>query len=141
MPFQSWSDGLYLAKTDSLKVGGLVQHYGIIDIGNCFEFSQSNGEMPLVYHMTSEGLRIDWLSDTGCGGNPTDWEITDEIVDVEYAKGRLLEASENPDYDLFGNNCEHFANYIATGMRSSGQLRGVVIIGAVVFVLSRLFKK
>ena len=51
-------------------------------------------------------------------------------MDVPLLIARLREAWQNPCYDLLGNNCEHFARYIAYGKRESIQLQWVVI-GAV----------
>ena len=31
-------------------------------------------------------------------------------------------------YDLFGNNCEHFARYVALGNRESTQVQGAVVL-------------
>ncbi|MDR1789540.1 MAG: lecithin retinol acyltransferase family protein [Opitutaceae bacterium] len=38
------------------------------------------------------------------------------------AKERIIEASKNPKYDLFGNNCEHFAKYVAFDKKESGPI-------------------
>jgi hypothetical protein len=34
------------------------------------------------------------------------------------------------NYDLFGNNCEHFARFVASGTKESKQLQVVVLLGA-----------
>jgi hypothetical protein len=39
-----------------------------------------------------------------------------------------------PGYDLFGNNCEHLARFVATGLRESHQVRGYCLIGALLTV-------
>jgi hypothetical protein len=50
------------------------------------------------------------------------------VTDEQFALQRLKVAAANPDYDLFGNNCEHFARFVATGVRESTQLRAAVVV-------------
>jgi len=62
---------------------------------------------------------MDWLINTGI------WDIIGQ-VDYCYlgvAIARLKAAIKNSDYDLFFNNCEQFARYIAEGEHYSTQLR------------------
>lgn len=40
----------------------------------------------------------------------------------------VWEALRRPSYDLFGNNCENFARYVATGKRESTQVQAVGIL-------------
>jgi len=47
---------------------------------------------------------------------------------------RVHEALQNPGYEIFGNNCEHFARFATTGRRESGQLQAVVGVAALVAV-------
>ena len=119
MSYQGFEDGLYLAKQSSEKLSSVIQHFGIIDVGNRFNHQQANGSHPIVYHKTLEGIQINWLQDTGL------WDIIEKITDEKKANQMLLKALENPDYDLFSNNCEHFANMIAKGKKESKQLQAV----------------
>lgn len=66
------------------------------------------------------------LSSTG------NWEIVGRVRDdqINNAIQRIHEALRNPKYDLFGNNCEHFARYVTTGVKESKQLQGAVAIAA-----------
>ena len=116
MPYQNYPDGLYLLKQPSEKNGIAIDHYGIIDIGNVLDHPQLDGSHPVVIHQTPPNIRINWLKDTG------HWNILGKVVDVPSAKMRLREAFTNPRYDLFGNNCEHFARFVAMNQHSSGQL-------------------
>jgi len=54
-----------------------------------------------------------------------------KIADERDAVRRLLAACENPAYSVVGNNCEHFARYIATGVRESHQVQLIGFIGAI----------
>ncbi len=59
-----------------------------------------------------------------------------EIYVVQYKKGsffspsviveRAISKLGKPDYNLFGNNCEHFAHWCKTGTKRSGQVHNVI---------------
>lgn len=121
MPYQGLRNGLYLLKQKSIEKG--VEHYGILDIGNLLQLKEARQALqPVVVHQTMPSIRYDWLQDTGS------WTIEGKIFDEEYALSRIREAFKNPDYDLFINNCEHFARYVATGVRESRQVQAGVIL-------------
>ncbi len=121
MPYQGHADGLYLVKQRSAGKSG-VEHYGILNIGN--RLGDQPAAKPVVYHNTPPGLRADWLHDTGT------WTIVGRITDEALGVARLRAAWANPSYDMLGNNCEHFALYVATGERKSPQVRsGVALVG------------
>lgn len=120
MPYMNLNDGLYLLRKDSEKFG--LHHYGILDVGNRIRHPRVRGEQPVVIHQTPPTIRIDWLQSTG------PWEIHQRITDETEAIQRMNQAFSNPSYDLFGNNCEHFARYVATGVRESTQLQAAGFI-------------
>lgn len=127
------SNGLYLIKQKCQLKGFLVDHYGILDIGNrlCLPV---NGNAPVVIHQTPPRVRTDWLDNTG------QWDLMGQILDEPRAIARINKALENDMYDLFGNNCEHFARFVASGSRESTQLQGIgLFIGmlAIVIVLAK----
>jgi hypothetical protein len=116
MPYQKLSDGFYLLRQWSSAKG--VWHFGILDVGNRIKNTHvKRGSQPIVIHQTPPTLRLEWLSDTGT------WELLGRIEDQKFAKLRIEEAAKNPTYDLFANNCQHFATYVATGVRQSPQLQ------------------
>lgn len=119
MPYQGYMDGLYLVKQRSQTK--VVDHYGILDIGNRLRHPHADGINPTVLHQTPPQVRIDWFQDTGT------WEVLGQITDEAMAMNRLAQAAQNPNYDLFGNNCEHFARFVASGKRESTQLRAAAI--------------
>ncbi len=121
MPRNRLSDGLYLIKQKCTVKGVLIDHYGILDIGNRLELSVDHN-LPVVIHQTPPRIRTDWLADTG------KWEFITKITDEPYAMVRIKKALENDAYDLFGNNCEHFARFVATGLRESKQLQTAVLM-------------
>ncbi|BAY27025.1 hypothetical protein NIES2100_68460 [Calothrix sp. NIES-2100] len=70
-----------------------------------------------------------------------------DIYVVQYKKGscfsrslvieRAISKLGEPDYNLFANNCEHFAHWCKTGTKRCGQLHNVIeenggILGAVI---------
>ena len=120
MPYQQYSDGLYLLKQKSEEKG--VDHYGILDIGNRIGNPQVDGSHPVVIHQTPPSIKIDWLQNSGV------WEILGRITDEQDAIARMTSAFQNPNYNLFGNNCEHFARYVATGRYESTQLQAVAVV-------------
>lgn len=118
MPYQGLQDGLYLMVQHSAEKG--VDHYGILDIGNNLGYLAA--VEPVVVHQSPPAIRANWLSATGA------WRITARIIDTAGALLRLRAALANRNYDLLGNNCEHFARYVAYGRRESGQLQGALIV-------------
>ena len=129
MPYNGFRNGLYLIKQKAQMKGILVDHYGILDIGDRLNL-RPNGGQPVVFHQTPPRIRTDWLANTG------NWVVLGRINDERYAIARINKALENDKYDLFGNNCEHFARFVATGRRESTQLIGaVVILGLVVLTV------
>lgn len=138
MPYEGLADGLYLARQTGLKLKGYpVTHYGIIDIGNTLGIEGVNTRNgPTVIHQTPLKIRLEYV------GGDIPWEITERIGDIEGAKARILEGLKTPEYDMFTNNCEHFAKYVAHDNRVSGQV--IVGVGAAVglgLLLSRLLKR
>ena len=121
MPFQSYHDGLYLVKQKSQNKLG-IEHYGILDIGNRLAHAMADGINPTVVHQTPPQLRIDWFGGTGM------WVVLGQITDEEMAKKRIKHAANNPQYDLFGHNCEQFARFVATGNHESTQLQSAAVI-------------
>lgn len=135
MPYQDVPDGLYLAKQKSIIKPGLIDHYGVIDIGNILTHPQGNLIMPIVIHQAFPSIRVDWLCNTGI------WAEIYKVNDsqVSEVKERIKEALKNPKYDLFGNNCEHFARYVTTGIKESKQLQSAVAVAAIGAIIYSLW--
>ena len=125
------AEGLYLIRQHSSAKG--VHHFGILDVGNHLAYHTVYDHV--VVHLTHPVVRADWLSATG------HWEVLAKIVDVAGALGRLRHAVNRPCYDLVFNNCEHFATYVATGVRESRQVKEVLtlagVVGIVAFAMTR----
>lgn len=126
MPYEDLNDGLYLVSQPAEKNGVRIEHYGIVDIGNTLQHPEANGTHPVVIHQTPPHIRADWLANTGR------WSVLGRVTDVAGAMQRLRAALANPQYELFGNNCEHFARFVAQGERYSNQIfwAGVGIVAA-----------
>lgn len=133
MPYQNLNDGLYLVSQSVEKNGIRVEHYGILDVGNILQYAQASGTHPVIIHQTPPNIRADWLSNTG------QWNVLGRVTDIVGAIQRIKVAFANPEYDLFGNNCEHFARFVAQGQRYSNQIFwagvGVVVVGALIVYL------
>jgi len=87
---------------------------------------------PVVIHQTPPAIRFDWLQSTG------KWDILGRISNEPDAIQRMRHAMTDPSYDLFGNNCEHFARYVASGVKESQQLQvGAVLVGLAAIVFLR----
>jgi len=122
MPFQNLADGLYLMIQKSEEKGG-VDHYGILDVGNRMQYpSVPVGAQPVVIHQTPPRLRTDWLQHTGR------WTVLGRIWDEADAIARIEQAAGDPEYRLFGNNCENFARYVATGKNECTQIQSAVVV-------------
>lgn len=121
-------NGLYLIKQKCQVKGINAEHYGILDVGNHLNLAP-HGFVPVVIHQTPPRIRTDWVSNTG------GWDVLGQITDEQFAIARTNKALENDVYDLFGNNCEHFARYVATGKKESRQLQAAVFFAGLLAVL------
>jgi hypothetical protein len=123
MPFRDLLDGLFLVRQRSTTK--LVDHYGILDVGNRLGLPQVlPGQQPVVVHQYPPGLRGDWLQNTGA------WDMLGPITDEPFAIERFHHARRDAKYDLFGNDCEHFARFVATGKKQSTQVQAGVFVAA-----------
>lgn len=128
MPYQGYLDGLYLVTQRS--PGKAVDHYGILDIGDRLGVGGADGINPVIVHQSPPGIKAEWLQHTG------EWRVLGPITDEPYAIERYKAALANPKYDLFGHNCEHFARFVATGIRESKQLNAAAVVtGLAVLVM------
>jgi hypothetical protein len=124
--------GLYRITRETRKFGGLVWHHAILDNGNRLRHPDAPNGAPVIYHMTTRGIRAEIMG-------PETWSVNigAPIQDLEGAKLRIQLTQYNPDYDLLSNNCEHFVNFVATGKKESKQVQVAglfVAIGALVAV-------
>lgn len=132
MPYQGRPDGLYLVMQKSPTKG--VDHYGILDIGNKLLVQGADGINPVIVHQCPPSIRADLLEGTGT------WNILGRITDEQYAIARYKAALADPAYNLFGHNCEHFARFVATGVRESKQLQAagaIAVCATLAFVVLR----
>ena len=139
--------GLYLVEESS---SGLFDHSFILDIGNTSgqfseaEYHDRQGQpKPSILHMAREiglcGITAEEYAEQGGS-----WEILGQISNIQAAVQRIIDyANQNgPYYEWLTNNCEHFANYVATGEKKSPQLRGwatTAFVGAM--IVGSMFKK
>jgi len=116
VPYQGYADGLYLVTQRSREKG--VDHFAIIDIGNSFSLPEADGVNAVVVHLCRSGVVVEPLRHTGT------WRVLEKITDEASAVERYHDAVADP-YKLFANNCEHFARFIASGVRESKQVKAV----------------
>ncbi len=128
MPHNIRKAGLYLLMQKTQMKGVLVDHYGILDVGNRMNLPNTDGKR-IVIHQAPPEIRLDRLEDTG------DWKVLGKITDETHAISRINKATENSAYDLFGNNCEHFARFVATGRRESTQLQAMGLVAGLLAVV------
>ena len=115
MPYKDYPDGLYLVSQPGAKRG--IDHYGIADLGNRLAVPGADGVHPVIVHQSPPGVRANWLRDTDV------WRVLGVITDEPLAIERYHAALAIPAYRLLGNSCEHFARFVATGVRESKQLQ------------------
>ena len=120
MPFQGLPDGLYCLKRPS-TMNALVDHFGILDVGNRIAHPHVNQGHPILIEMTPPRLKASYFQ------GPEIWTNLGLIRDETQAIHQVRILSKNPDYHWFENNCEHFARGVATGRRESKQIQGGVI--------------
>ncbi|TGK42468.1 hypothetical protein [Leptospira andrefontaineae] len=126
--------GLYLAKKPAKEYFNLVDHYGVIDIGNVSGLFHNAGQSPIVIEkIAGKGNVANYAS--------SDWIIIGKVKDhhILSAKIRLKTALNDPTYDLLGNNCEHFARFITEGKKRSTQVNvfAMAAMAGLVFLMSQ----
>lgn len=122
-------DGLYLIQRFAKDKG--VIHYAILDQGmRLFQILPQHPYFPArIIHLSPKGFQLE-AYDEALG-----WTIVKKIEDEASAIQRTIEAAKNPDYNLIGNNCEHFARYVADGKRESHQVQLVGVLGAIALLV------
>ena len=124
IPIHQLALGLYWLSQKSPTKG--VQHHAILDVGNRLGHHDIDPRYPIIVHQTPPSITRERFAGTG------DWELVLKIADEPSARQRLIAACANPIYNAAGNNCEHFARYIATGKRESHQVRAVGFVGVLI---------
>jgi len=126
-----------MARGDHLRVRrfkGAYHHHGI-DLGD-----------GTVVHFSGEPLRwrdarvvCDSLEDFCQGVRPETVSHEGDIRDIEDTIATAMAHVGQAGYQLWTNNCEHFARYCKTGRRESVQVRrfvrGAALTGAAVMVI------
>jgi hypothetical protein len=130
MPLTNLRNGLYLVRQHTGSKG--FDHYGVLDVGNRMRLRRVESWRPVVIHQTPPSIRVDLYEGTG------EWEVLGSVREEAGAIARITQALQNPAYDLFGNNCEHFARFVATARRESTQLQvvGVLLLLGLLGVLA-----
>jgi hypothetical protein len=108
------------------KFGGLITHYGVIEIGNILKLVRADSRFPIVYHQTADnGFCFEYLD-----GN---WSIIGKVKNDQLgvARQRLIAASKEKGYDLFGNNCEHLARFVTEGKKTSSQMQAAGVVAGI----------
>ena len=85
----------------------------------------------MILHRTDLGVRADWAADMGTV------HIMGQVPPhlVPLAVARFSVALQENDYDLFTNNCEHFARYVTEGQKYSTQVVAAVAVGVLALVV------
>lgn len=125
IPIGNLSPGLYWITQPAREKG--VIHHAILDVGCCVQWpARQVMDRATMFHQTPPSIRHEPIADTGF------WSVHLRIGDEAAAIQRLAQACINPRYHVIGNNCEHFARYIATGVRESKQLQAFGVLGMLV---------
>ena len=107
VPTANLQHGLYIVTTEIRNKPG--QHYGILDFGNVLQPAGLCD--PVVYQLLPPVcLPVRYTR-----------RAVDQIADEVAAAARFAEALGRPQYNVFTDNCEHFARYVAYGSRTSGR--------------------
>jgi hypothetical protein len=123
VPFSNLPEGLYLVKRPSQYP--LIEHYGVLIVGQPLRSFGIYRDEPVILHRTDLGVRADWVGQMG----PV--HILGQVPPhlVSLAVARFSVALRENNYDLFTNNCEHFARYVTEGQSYSTQVAVVVTVG------------
>jgi hypothetical protein len=125
-------DGIYMVWQRSARKG--VDHYGVLDIGNQLGIAQADRVTPVVIHQSPPSISLDTVENSG------PWYVVGQSGDYEQSRLAFWQACETPDYNLFTNNCEHFARSVVMGRHASSQIQNAVVTGAVVLAIVGLVR-
>lgn len=129
-----FEEGLYIVKRRATLPPG-KEHYGIAVVGKYIKDFYPLWNTSMVIHKTNQlGRHCDFF-------NPSEWERVEKIPDTHLAQViyRARISWWDP-YDLFLDNCEHWATYVGTGKKESSQVQSFVKFGlgaAVAYFLLR----
>lgn len=99
---------------------GLYYHHGIdMGDGTVVHFSGEplNGAMAVVCRVSEEAFT------QGQPRQVVSYDGIEEVLDPEETIALALEQLDNKGYNVFYNNCEHFATYCKTRKKMSRQVR------------------
>lgn len=118
--------GMHIIKKPSNKIPG-AQHFAVLVAGEPLRSLGYSPNQSLIFHRT-ERMTIEAAENTGV------WQHVEKIPDyqVPEALGRTVQSFSEPQYDLFTNNCETTARFIATGEKRSDQVNVALISVALV---------
>lgn len=126
-------EGIYLAKRQSVVLPNAIDHYAVIIVGKLLLRLDFSEQFPLVFHLTDEGIRVDWLETSGS------WQVLGKVHPTQRinAVTRLKSAYNSPNYKLFSNNCEQFARFVTEGYKQSVQLQNAALfsVGVIGMIL------
>ena len=124
-----FTEGIYLVKRKSDVL--VIEHYGVVIVGKLLQQLGFSEKHPLVFHLTEKGICVEWLELFG------DFQLLGEVGQREISNAllRLKFAFNNPNFDLFSNNCEQFARYITEGYKHSTQLQNAGVLGGIALAL------
>lgn len=120
-------NGIYMVWQQSSHKG--VDHYGVLDVGNCLRIAQADRSRPTVIHQAPPAITMDTLENSG------PWVVVAHSNNIEQSFQTFWQACGNPHYDWLSNNCEHFARSVVLGRRESTQIQNVVVGGALVLAV------
>lgn len=132
---QTLNRGLYRVKRAS-TASKSVQHAAVADVGNRLGLlppreAVFNQRAVVIVHQTPPVLQYEVHPE----GLSDEWTVEAPIPDETGARDRLEAAKANLKYNALGNNCEHFASFIADGKRASPQLWALGALASILFLL------
>lgn len=127
--------GIYLVKTTSQLLPNALYHFGVLIAGSNLRRVGYSDTHPLVFHLTDRGFQVDWIE---IFGNPEILGKVDSVNELP-ALRRLGYASAYLNRWQAGNDCEHFARFVAEGYKQSTQFQNIGVLSglALAFLLLR----
>lgn len=118
-----FEEGLYIVKRRAILPPG-KEHYAIAIVGRHVRNFDPSSKGPIVIHKTNQpGRHCDSFI-------ASEWERVEKIPEdsLEQVLHRMRISWWEP-YNLFLDNCEDWARYVATGKKESFQVRQFVALG------------
>lgn len=120
-----FGEGIHLVKRRAVA-SKAAEHYGFAVVGDPVKYFSSPSSGSIVIHKTNIGIHPDPF-------DPFLWEKVKTLDGNVLAAVARAHHSYRDAYNLFFDNCEHFARFVVTGIKESTQIQNLAGLGLIGF--------